>query len=368
MNKPDSSPRNSSPISDDERILGLRMQLKSPKPDLRIQAVERLGEMGETAKVAVPDLLLLLQDVNLDVQITAIKTLSEMKSQATIIEPHLISLLKHTHPDLRGYAARSLGALADSRRNDIARKKDIVFHLSKLLDDRYLYVRVEALSALRSMGDDAQTIIPQLLPLFKSPSTSVRFAAIGTLRGIGQSDRFLTVELLPLLKDADPMVRLATLDTIGSTPKSIPYFLPHITPLLKDPVPEIRAATIEALVEMRNPNAISVRDVLPLLFDSNSSVSVRAGKMIMSLKLEDSPEFRTEIQKVNRDLEAISKLPAEKAIAEIRSRLKNSDSLIQASARIALFNLGRTAKVTPSQISTLLNAVDPSVWTRSNES
>jgi HEAT repeat protein len=96
-------------VSQSEEIDRLILQLKSPDPVVRSSAAKALGDMRESAKAAIPSLILLLKDS--DSWPSAVMALERIGDSAI---PSLISLLKGSDSVVRSFAAMTLERIGDS--------------------------------------------------------------------------------------------------------------------------------------------------------------------------------------------------------------------------------------------------------------
>jgi HEAT repeat protein len=124
-------------VSQRETIERLIQQLKSPDPAVRSSAAKALGDMGESAKAAIPSLILLLKDS--DSWSSAVMALERIGDSAI---PSLILLLKDSDSVAQSHAAQTLERIGDSA-------------------------------------------IPSLIPLLKDPDEWVRSSAARTLKKLG---------------------------------------------------------------------------------------------------------------------------------------------------------------------------------------
>ena len=77
----------------------------------RLQSVRALGEMNESAKVAVPSLRLMLQDFELPVRRAAIEALGKIGEPAEVAIPDLIPFLNAPEPAVQEEAVEALRKL-----------------------------------------------------------------------------------------------------------------------------------------------------------------------------------------------------------------------------------------------------------------
>jgi HEAT repeat protein/beta-lactamase regulating signal transducer with metallopeptidase domain len=140
--------------------------LKDPSADVRQQAANALGELGD-ARAADP-LTATLRDQNGDVRQAAAEALGEL--HLTTAPPALVDAAKDPNPDVRHQVAHTLGEIGDAKAVPI---------LKNLLGDSNDDVRQAAVESLSEIRDSAA--LDALIQALKSTDPVVRRAAAEAL-------------------------------------------------------------------------------------------------------------------------------------------------------------------------------------------
>jgi HEAT repeat protein len=161
----------------------LILLLNNSDGNLRGSAAYALGDIG--AKTIVPKLIPLLDNSadptnDANVRWRAVYALGKMGAEAKIAVPQLILRLQDSDANVRSSAANVLGGIG-------AEAKIAVPQLILLLKDSNVNVRSSAASALKSIGAETKTVVPQLIPLLKDSDTNVRSSAASALESIALS-------------------------------------------------------------------------------------------------------------------------------------------------------------------------------------
>ena len=93
----------------EQKVERLIKKLQHENPEVRVNAAEALGSIGEGAKDAVPALIQALQDQNKDVRWNAVEALRRIGSLDTVSA--LIQVLQDADSDVRSIAAVALGEM-----------------------------------------------------------------------------------------------------------------------------------------------------------------------------------------------------------------------------------------------------------------
>lgn len=179
----------------------VRLKLAGPRsydaPNVRATAAYLLGQLGETAGPAVPDLVNALDDADPMVRYRAIRTLSKV---GMIAGPDLAQALQSPEPIVRYGAAKALGGMG-------AKARYTAGALMNCLSDPQANVREAAFHALAQIGERAQRgftaqSVPRLVEaLTNSPWAISRKFALQTLRKIGPGAKPAVAALTAAKKD-----------------------------------------------------------------------------------------------------------------------------------------------------------------------
>lgn len=398
--------------SDRDQLQQKIAELKSPKSEARMAAVRQLSELGPYSAPAVPELTrLMLDDPDLGVRHEAILTLGHIGSASQTAVPglrrmlsddsglirhaaalslmrigpeaisavgYLQEALKDKEPIVRVAAAQALLRLAPSQsaesgtevavlvaelanpdqdvRRDAVKAleeagKVAVPLLTKMLEASEPATVIATCDALAGIGNDANTAIPEMLSLLKSPQPGIRWHAAEALGTIAVADPGEVVAaIIPLLSDPKPLVRLHTAHALGSLGEAAAPATPALAKLLADDeeIP-IRLAALHALADIGEPAASAVPAIAALLDGSVGTLTVQAAATLERLgpkavpalvqKLQDKSLQPLIIQSLGGMLEA-----GASAVPDLVSLLKTAEPERQQEILLALGMIGPGAR------------------------
>jgi len=190
-------------------------------------AAEELGNRGEAAAVAIPDLLRMIDSADSEARGSAIWALSKIRP---IIVSNIISQwmndLESNDASVRIWAIRKL-------RNSISLADIIVPALIKRIQDSDKYVRYAAVEALESVEAD-EMIILALTEALKDTYKNTRMAAARALTRFGTTAILAVPALTESLKDTDKYVRAAAVEALGKIGMNATSAVPTLISMLTD--------------------------------------------------------------------------------------------------------------------------------------
>ncbi|MCY7383025.1 MAG: HEAT repeat domain-containing protein, partial [Microcoleus sp. CAN_BIN18] len=154
-------------------------------------------------------------------------------------------------------------------------------------------VRRSAASALESIGAEAKTAVPQLIPLLKDSDTDVRRSATNVLGSIGAEAKTAVPQLILLLKDSDINVRSSATNALGSIGAEAKTAVPQLILLLKDSDRFVRSSAATALGSFGAEAKTAVPQLIPLLKDSYAEVRSSATSALESIALSLQEKAKT---------------------------------------------------------------------------
>ena len=187
------------------------VDLKAEDAYKRRSACEALGNMGDAAKAAVPDLIELLDDANEGIQGFAVDALVKIgEGSVAALEP----LLNRPEPHLRLHAATAMVKITPDHpagqkammtiftglgNADLAKRAQEVIvrvgqpfaaRLMESLTDRYEPVRMISVQTLGKMHERAADALPALIKIIQTPGDwKFRKAAMESAANIGGRDQ-----------------------------------------------------------------------------------------------------------------------------------------------------------------------------------
>lgn len=222
-------------------------RMRSADPKERAAAIDRLGELGERAVPAIPELIAALADqgrvrtdvVELDrVGDHAADALRKIGAKA--VDP-LIGALKHPETVVRRRAANTLGWIKDPR---------AVEPLIGAFKDPQREVRLAALLALERFKNP-RSVEPMIAAL-ADPDRSVRSIAARALGASG--DRRAVKPLIALLEGGDERSASSAAGALGVLKD--PTALEPLIAALDSPHASVRSEAAHALASLKDPRAI----------------------------------------------------------------------------------------------------------------
>ena len=191
------------PTHEGRSLTGWRKGLKNDDPDVRRAAAFALGQMGEDAKTAVPDLGETLSDTVPLVRINASLALFKIGPEARSVVPALALALKDEEDLVRMNAvmtlfrigrdsAEAVPALIEAIKDKRNRQQSPLFGLS---------VSQQALKVLGRIGPGAKDAVPLLCECVGDSDGSWCCVSIDSLGEIGPAAKEVVPTLVKMLSD-----------------------------------------------------------------------------------------------------------------------------------------------------------------------
>lgn len=170
---------------------------------LRRQAAELLSRLGPDAKPATDALMKALRDNDAFVVRFAAKAIGGIGPDAKQAIPTLATLLRHGSTEISDAAAEALGQMGP----------DAVEPLIAALKENDIYVKQQAVRALRKLGPDAAPAVPELIESYKGlpmrpglvrrnvNAAELRIAIVQTFGEIGPGAKAAVLVLRETLND-----------------------------------------------------------------------------------------------------------------------------------------------------------------------
>lgn len=195
----------------DPEIAEIIPSLNNEDPAVRVNAVIRLGSLGEKAVGSVGLLKNCLGDDVKSIRRTAVRSIMNILNPGDSFR-----LFREAAADdsqlMRSAAVSGLGEL------DVADRSGIIELLRKILDDRSALVRAGAARSLGNIGIEAAETAPALMRLLRDSDSSVRILAVNALEkitGHGGYSGEVTGAIKKVLKDdSDKFVKNAARDAL----------------------------------------------------------------------------------------------------------------------------------------------------------
>ncbi|WP_293102808.1 HEAT repeat domain-containing protein [Moorena sp. SIOASIH] len=227
----------------------------------------------------------------------------------------------------------------------ITQSEKAIPELIKSLDNKNLYVRISAASALGEIGTEA-TIDP-LIKFLDDPDPSVRISAADALGKIGTEARI--EPLIKCLHDQDYSVRRMAVSALGEIGTEVA--INRLIKSLDDPDYSVRRMAPEALEEIGTEATID--PLIKLLDDDHSDVRGRAAEALGKIGTEATidplikllDDDHSDVR--GRAAEALGKIGTEATIDPLIKLLDDDAYFVRSRAAEALGEIGTEATIDP---------------------
>jgi len=195
----------------EEEIVRIVPDLNSEDPLKRVNAVIRLGSLGESARNYVPDLRERLGDGVKIIRKNAARSIMKILPPGESFNV-LRDALKEKSQEMRSSAVSGLGELK------IADTTEIIELVIKALKDSSPLVRSSAVRCIGTFGVDAEQAVPALIKLLKDSESSVRILSVNALERITWTGVYIS-EVIAAVKfiwknDTDRFVKNSSKDVL----------------------------------------------------------------------------------------------------------------------------------------------------------
>ncbi len=249
-------------------ITKLAVMLKSDKLHEKIDALDLITNLGCKSESVFEDIVSLLKDENPVVRQKALSVMpllqdcvvkyDTVKKIVNVVQTDNNELVKIAAIDSLGNlnfnGRTALPALFDivEADNTFSRQaskaienigrtdRENVKELRKYLSSGKNSVKIKTLNILSNMKQDANDMVPYIIPMLKDGNSEIRELARTTLRNIGTSSKESIPDLVLLLKNQEYEIRLMSLTELTDLGKDAVSALPSIEALLKDSNENVR--------------------------------------------------------------------------------------------------------------------------------
>ncbi len=260
---------NSLDIASRQKYLDIvKKTLLDGNPENRLLAADSLGHMGSSAEVAIPDLIMILDDEHDDVRQHAEKALAQIGGASI---PALLNKLNHRDTIIRCSAADALGFMGP-------RAEAAVPALAVLLSGPDYEVSRHAANALGFIGPASVPALQHAARAGNSQTTDIALAAFSVLK----ADRETVRELVQMMGNANesPGLRGFAARALGKMQEKAQEAIPDLVHAIGDENNEVRIAVEWALVQMGTAAIPALREQLA---DANPQVRSRVVRTLGSM-------------------------------------------------------------------------------------
>eukprot|EP00439_Symbiodinium_sp_Y106_P027551 s2198_g3.t1 len=283
----------------------------SIKLDVRVLAIDTLGKMGDAAREWIAPLAKCLEDPAPEVRRSAAVALGELANAQLVgaVAEHVELLATGVHDGdalARRRCIETLGKLGGSAKPYTESMAQILEGIDSwnwtpvaaalaelgtatskhadILADNLAHdarsVRWSAASALCKLGPTAKETIPPLVGFLKSEEVSLRCIGAQALMVIAEGPNSLEESFLPLLSDSDAKVRELACQALAKCGCRQTEMLAE---KLTDTETFVRRAAATSLGELGEDAAKHAGDLVELLMDFHTSVSMAAAAALIAL-------------------------------------------------------------------------------------
>lgn len=245
-----------------EVVEALIQSLNSPSFGERHHATIALGNIGPSAKAAVPVLIRALRVPIPEIRSSAVDALGQVGPAARPAVPALLSLLKD-EPDLEFKAAQALGRIGPDAR-------EAVPALRKALESKRPYLRLLAALALYRVDRRAREAVPVLLQETANKHPFLQRAAIDALGELGADARTALPRLKELRSDEKETTALAAAVALYRIDPTGPPPWPRLLEALESSE-QVRESALSYLNQLGRRARPLVPDLIQLYHDLGPS-------------------------------------------------------------------------------------------------
>lgn len=216
-----------------------------------------ISVLKNIGRPAIPMLTMLLSSKDDSVVIGVMDVLAGMKSDAQVAAPKIVEILrdKNRNSSIRRDAAYALGKIGG---------QEALAALKEAVTDKNIYVGINSVEGLGSMGIAAREVAPMLAKIAKKTSDYyLKRAAICALGKIGGQVAFSTLKtMLSEYKDEDKydgrIVRAAVINALGDIGVDAQEIVPEIVGIFRKGEFFERKLILHSLGKIGGPEALSV--------------------------------------------------------------------------------------------------------------
>jgi HEAT repeat protein len=303
-------------------VFSLVRQLRADETEKRIEAAQKLGEIGPQAHQAIPKLRMSLEDQSVEVRKAVVLALMKMGERGT---PSWLRGLDDKSPEVRKVVEDKLDEGGDEVIEDVTkvmqspigeerrlavralgymskRTNKAIPSLGKAVLDSEVDVRQEAAATLGRLGSKAAPAVPQLAKGLQQNRDwwNVRKAIIEALGDIGPAAADAIPNLVEMMQDKDDDVRKAALNAIR---KIGPSAVQALSEALPASTWWAKAEILKMLETFGSKAKAALPALIALLNDNDQDVRRRAAMIIGKFATEGSSAAPT-LQKILFDQKA----------------------------------------------------------------
>ena len=246
-------------------IDALLLRLENGEQNMRCQAARALGNLGNASETVINALLLRLGDGDHNVRCQAASALGNLGNASEVVINALLLRLEKGDKQMRRQAASALGNLGNA-------SEVVINALLLRLEDRYNSVRYSAARALGNLGNASEAVINALLLRLKDEDNSVRLEAASALGRLGNASEVVINALVLRLEDRDNSVSRAAASALGRLGNVSEVVINALLLCLEKGDNSVRREAASALGRLGNASEVVINALLLRLKDEDNSV------------------------------------------------------------------------------------------------
>jgi HEAT repeat protein len=305
-----------------EFVALLDKRLTHDRATVRRAAAESLGNCGEQAAAAVPNLVATLKDKDTDVRWAAAVALGRVGPKAKAAVPDLVAALKDA--GLASMAADALGGIGPDA-------SAAVPELARLIESGDKSSRWPAAIALvRIGGAGSEAATPVFMAALQTKDERARWDALFYMQRLGPRARAAVPAILALLKDPDAFMRELAVWTIGKIGPEAKAVVPDLLPLLGSDDEDLR---LRAAVSLAEIGGASLPGLVKQLGSKNAVARYWAAYALERMGPQAAPSGPSLVERLSADMDSDVRGAAASALGAIGPEAKGGAAALAMALR-----------------------------------
>ncbi|MEP6500905.1 NACHT domain-containing protein [Microcoleus vaginatus] len=257
-------------------ISSLLLRIEDANEDVRREAAQALGRLGNASETVISALLLRLEDGDFLVRFYAAQAFDRFGNASEAIIGNLLPRLEDGNNLVRSSAAQALGRLGNA-------SEAVLSALLLRLKHGDNSVRSSAASALGNLGNASEAVISALLLPLEDGDSSVRYSAASALGNLGNASEAVISALVLRLEDRDNWVRSSASEALGNLGNASEAVISALLLRLEDEDNSVRYSAAFALGRLGNASETLINALLLGLEDEDNSVRASTASALGNL-------------------------------------------------------------------------------------
>jgi HEAT repeat protein len=345
-------------------ISALLLRLQDENSRVRVFAAQTLGNLGNASETVINALLLSLQDSDRSLSFFAVRALGKVGNTSEVVINALLLRLKDEDNSVRFEAASALGELGNA-------SESVISALLLRLEDADNSVRASAESALGKLGNASEAVINALLLGLENGDNSMRASAAQALGKLGNASEAVINALLLGLENGDNSLRASAAQALGKLGNASEAVINALLLGLEDEDNSLRASAAQALGKLGNASEAVINALLLGLEDEDNSLRASAAQALGKLGNASKAVISALLQRLEDEDNSVRREAAsvlgklgnasEAVISALLQRLEDEDNSVRREAAEALGKLGNASEAVISALVQSLEDGDKSV-------